>query len=76
MRDTGFFSCVTAAQSPVNKLSFLSTLPGGPVNVMYPLAQRILGKGVSDSVLVCELQKVCSRKQVFLALFFRYTRVL
>lgn len=38
---TGLLSCVTAAQSPVNKLSFLSTLPGGPVNVMYSLFRNL-----------------------------------
>lgn len=42
MRDIGLLSCVTATQSPVDKLSFLSTLTG-PVEVMYPV---FLGKGV------------------------------
>lgn len=55
MRDTGLLSCVTAVQSPVNKLSFLSTLPGGPVNVMYPLFLKGFWVRECQSVLVCKL---------------------
>lgn len=48
MRDTGLYSCVTAAQSPVNKLSFRSTRPrrSCQCDVSF-VSQRILGKGVS-----------------------------
>lgn len=67
MRDTGLFSCVTAAQSPVNKLSFLSTLPSGPVNVMYPLLRKGFWVREYQTVFWFASCKKCSRKQVFLA---------